>query len=79
MDRNRIAQPGRGSASGILGDSLTTPSDMFPKSAVGSVTGIGGMAGAIGGALLMVYAATPFRRSCNVVFETIADMMGMPG
>jgi len=30
---------------------FTTASDMFPKKAVGSVTGIGGMAGAVGGAL----------------------------
>jgi ACS family hexuronate transporter-like MFS transporter len=35
---------------------FTTASDMFPRSAVGSVTGIGGMAGAAGGALLMNYA-----------------------
>jgi ACS family hexuronate transporter-like MFS transporter len=34
----------------------TTVSDMFPHTAVGSVTGIGGMAGAVGGALLMNYA-----------------------
>lgn len=33
---------------------FTTVSDMFPKSAVGSVTGIGGMFGAIGGILLSV-------------------------
>jgi ACS family hexuronate transporter-like MFS transporter len=31
---------------------FTTPSDMFPRSAVGAVVGIGGMAGAAGGALL---------------------------
>ena len=31
---------------------LTLPSNMFPKSAVGSVTGIGGMLGACGGMLL---------------------------
>jgi MFS transporter, ACS family, hexuronate transporter len=31
---------------------FTLPSDMFPKAAVASVTGIGGMAGAIGGVLL---------------------------
>ncbi|MDR3727373.1 MAG: MFS transporter [Terracidiphilus sp.] len=31
---------------------LTLPSDMFPKSAIGSVTGIGGMMGACGGVLL---------------------------
>lgn len=30
----------------------TTVSDMFPKKAVGSVTGIGGMAGAVGGILI---------------------------
>lgn len=35
---------------------FTTASDMFPHYAVGSVTGIGGTAGAIGGALLMNYA-----------------------
>jgi ACS family hexuronate transporter-like MFS transporter len=35
---------------------FTTTSDMFPRSAVGSVTGIGGMAGAAGGALLANYA-----------------------
>jgi ACS family hexuronate transporter-like MFS transporter len=31
---------------------FTTVSDMFPKKAVGSVVGLGGMAGAIGGMLL---------------------------
>ena len=31
---------------------FTTTSDMFPRSAVGSVTGIGGMAGSVGGILL---------------------------
>ena len=31
---------------------FTTVSDMFPKSTVASVTGIGGMAGAIGGILI---------------------------
>jgi ACS family hexuronate transporter-like MFS transporter len=31
---------------------FTTVSDMFPKKAVASVTGIGGMAGAIGGILI---------------------------
>jgi MFS transporter, ACS family, hexuronate transporter len=34
---------------------LTTPSDMFPRTAVGSVTGIGGMAGAAGGFLLATF------------------------
>lgn len=31
---------------------LTLPSDLFPRSAIGSVVGIGGMAGAIGGMLI---------------------------
>lgn len=35
---------------------FTTVSDMFPKKAVGSVTGIGGMAGGIGGVLLQLLA-----------------------
>lgn len=35
---------------------FTTTSDMFPRSAVGSVTGIGGMAGSVGGILLAAYA-----------------------
>jgi ACS family hexuronate transporter-like MFS transporter len=35
---------------------FTTASDMFPRTAVGSVTGIGGMAGAVGGALMVNYA-----------------------
>ena len=35
---------------------FTTVSDMFPKKAVGSVTGIGGMAGAVGGAFIASFA-----------------------
>src|SRR6478735_1810180 len=35
---------------------FTTVSDMFPKKAVGSVTGIGGMAGAIGSLLIAAFA-----------------------
>ncbi len=34
---------------------MTLPSDMFPRVAVGSVVGIGGMAGAIGGMLMSKY------------------------
>ena len=37
---------------------FTTVSDMFPKKAVGSVTGLGGMAGAIGG--MLIATATGF-------------------
>lgn len=39
---------------------FTTVSDMFPKKAVGSVTGIGGMAGALGGLLLAKLAGILF-------------------
>jgi MFS transporter, ACS family, hexuronate transporter len=35
---------------------FTLPSDMFPKAAIASVTGIGGMAGAFGGVLLLLSA-----------------------
>jgi ACS family hexuronate transporter-like MFS transporter len=35
---------------------LTMPSDMFPRNAVGSVVGIGGMAGSVGGMLLATFA-----------------------
>ena len=41
----------------------TTASDMFPRSAVGSMTGIGGMAGAVGGALLAYYAGHILQRT----------------
>jgi ACS family hexuronate transporter-like MFS transporter len=34
---------------------FTTTSDMFPRTAVGSVTGIGGMAGSVGGVLFATY------------------------
>ena len=37
---------------GFSANLFTLPSDMFPSRAVGSVVGIGGMAGAIGGMLI---------------------------
>jgi len=39
---------------------FTTTSDMFPKKAVGSVTGMGGMAGALGGIFLAKLAGKLF-------------------
>jgi len=39
---------------------FTTVSDMFPKNAVGSVTGVGGMAGALGGMLIAKLAGMLF-------------------
>ena len=41
-----------GAHQGWSANLFTTVSDMFPKSAVGAVVGIGGMAGSVGGALL---------------------------
>jgi ACS family hexuronate transporter-like MFS transporter len=38
----------------------TTVSDMFPKKTVGSVTGLGGMAGALGGMLIAKLAGILF-------------------
>jgi ACS family hexuronate transporter-like MFS transporter len=37
---------------------FTTVSDMFPKRAVGSVTGIGAMAGGLGGVIVQLIAGT---------------------
>lgn len=42
---------------------FATPSDMFPRSAVGSVTGIGGMAGSVGSILLATFAGYILQRS----------------
>jgi ACS family hexuronate transporter-like MFS transporter len=41
---------------GFSANLLTTPSDMFPRTAVGSVVGIGGMLGSVGGFLLANFA-----------------------
>jgi ACS family hexuronate transporter-like MFS transporter len=45
-----------GAHQGWSANLFTTPSDMFPRSAVGSVVGIGNMAGSIGSALFAFYA-----------------------
>jgi ACS family hexuronate transporter-like MFS transporter len=37
---------------------FSTPADMFPRTAVGSVTGIGGMAGSVGGILFAAYTGS---------------------
>jgi len=41
-----------GAHQGWSANIFTTTSDMFPKQALGSVVGIGGMAGAVGGMLI---------------------------
>ena len=45
-----------GAHQGWSANLFTTASDMFPRSAVGAVVGIGGMAGAAGGALFAFLA-----------------------
>ena len=45
-----------GAHQGWSANLFTTSSDMFPRSAVGSVVGIGGMAGSVGGALFAFFA-----------------------
>lgn len=45
-----------GAHQGWSANLFTTSSDMFPRSAVGAVVGIGGMAGSMGGALLAFFA-----------------------
>ena len=42
---------------------FTTSSDMFPRRAVGSVVGVGGMAGAIGGATMAVATGVLLERT----------------
>jgi ACS family hexuronate transporter-like MFS transporter len=45
-----------GAHQGWSANLFTTSSDMFPRSAVGAVVGIGGMAGAVGGAVFAFFA-----------------------
>jgi len=51
-----LAAPGRRASSAAAARGMqnifTMASDMFPRQAVGSVVGIGGMAGAVGGMLI---------------------------
>jgi MFS family permease len=56
---------------------FTTTSDMFPRNAVGSVVGIGGMAGALGGATMAVgtgYILQSTGQNYSIVF-TIAGTL----
>jgi MFS transporter, ACS family, aldohexuronate transporter len=55
---------------------FTTTSDMFPRRAVGSVVGIGGMAGAMGGATLAVLTGYILERTGGnymIIFSTAAS------
>ena len=57
---------------------FTLPSDMFPKAAVGSVTGIGGMAGAIGGVLLLFSAGAIVQKTHSFVTLFIIACLAYP-
>src|SRR3954451_4209359 len=46
---------------------FTTASDMFPRRAVGSVVGIGGMGGAVGGMLLTLVVGEILQRTKSYV------------
>ncbi len=52
-----------GAHQGWSANLFTTPSDMFPRAAVGSVVGIGGMAGSAGGALLAFFTGHILERT----------------
>jgi ACS family hexuronate transporter-like MFS transporter len=57
---------------------FTTVSDMFPKKAVGSVTGIGGLAGGIGGVLVQQFAGrlTDHYKTIGEVAATASNLTG---
>lgn len=52
-----------GAHQGWSANLFTTVSDMFPRNAVGSVTGIGSMAGSVGGFLIAFYAGHVLERT----------------
>jgi ACS family hexuronate transporter-like MFS transporter len=52
-----------GAHQGWSANLFTTVSDMFPRTAVGSVTGIGSMAGSVGGFLIAFYAGHVLERT----------------
>ena len=57
---------------------FTLPSDMFPKAAIGSVTGIGGMAGAIGGVLLLYSAGAIVQKTHSFVTLFVIACVAYP-
>jgi ACS family hexuronate transporter-like MFS transporter len=57
---------------------FTLPSDMFPKAAVASVTGIGGMTGAFGGVLLLFSAGAIVQKTHSFVTLFIIACLAYP-
>ncbi|MGA7575593.1 MAG: MFS transporter [Terriglobales bacterium] len=64
-----------GAHQGWSANLFTTSSDMFPRSAVGAVVGIGGMAGSVGGAIFAFLAGHVLQRtqSYTVLFGIAAS------
>src|SRR5207237_7635631 len=58
----------------------TLPSDMFPRKAVGSVIGIGGTAGAIGGMIFSLYVGQLLERlgSYTLIFVVVGSVYLLP-
>jgi MFS transporter, ACS family, hexuronate transporter len=64
-----------GAHQGWSANLFTTSSDMFPRSAVGAVVGIGGMAGSAGGAILSFFAGhiLQWTHSYSILFAISAS------
>ncbi len=63
-----------GAHQGWSANLFTTSSDMFPRSAVGAVVGIGGMAGSVGGAIFAFFAGhiLQLTHSYTILFSVAA-------
>jgi ACS family hexuronate transporter-like MFS transporter len=57
-----------GAHQGWSANLFTTASDMFPRSCLGAVVGIGGMAGSAGGALFAFFVGHVLERTHNYTF-----------
>jgi len=64
-----------GAHQGWSANLFTTSSDMFPRSAVGAVVGIGGMAGSVGGAMFAFFAGhvLELTHSYGILFGTASS------
>ncbi len=64
-----------GAHQGWSANLFTTSSDMFPRSAVGAVVGIGGMSGSVGGAIFAFFAGhvLELTHSYGILFSTASS------
>jgi ACS family hexuronate transporter-like MFS transporter len=51
-----------GAHQGFSANLYALPSDLFPRWAAGSIIGLGGLSGALGGMLMSIYAANVLQR-----------------